>query len=66
MERLKATRIALATRYELAPGVLSPNWLLESIARAAPSNLESLAAIAGIRRWQLNEFGAELLTAVYK
>jgi ribonuclease D len=66
LERLKATRMALATRYELAPGVLSPNWLLEAIARAAPSDLASLAGISGIRRWQLDEFGAELIAAVNK
>jgi ribonuclease D len=66
LEQLKATRVALATRYELAPGVLSPNWLLESIARAAPANLDAMAEIPGIRRWQLREFGTELLAAVNK
>lgn len=62
LELLKALRTALATRFELAPGVLCPNWLLEAIARAAPRDPDELAQVAGIRRWQLQEFGDELLS----
>ena len=64
LERLKALRATLVTRLELAPGVICPNWLLEAIARAAPGSLEELARVDGIRRWQVGEFGGELLTAV--
>ncbi len=64
MERLKVARTDLAGRYKLAPGVLSPNWLLEAIARAAPRDLEALAAVDGARRWQVKEFGKELLLAL--
>jgi ribonuclease D len=63
LERLKAVRGDLATRFSLAPGVLCPNWLLEAIARAAPSSPEALGRIEGIRRWQLRELGDYLLAA---
>ena len=66
MERLKDLRVQLTTRLELAPGLLCPNWLLEAIARSAPRDLSQLGQIAGIRRWQLEEFGGPLLEAVAK
>lgn len=61
LEQLKVLRGGLATKFELAPGVLCPNWLLEAIARAAPKDLNELAQVEGIRRWQIKEFGSELL-----
>lgn len=64
LERLKAARNLLATRYDLAPGVLCPNGTLEAIARANPSTLEALAAIPELRRWQVRELGPDLLAAV--
>ena len=63
LERLKTVRSTLAARLELAPGVLCPNWLLEAIARVGPASSDALARIDGIRRWQLKEFGGELLAA---
>ncbi|MGH7534037.1 MAG: HRDC domain-containing protein, partial [Gemmatimonadales bacterium] len=64
VERLKQARNALATRYELAPGVLCPNGTLEAIARANPRTMDQLAAVPELRRWQLREFGGELLHVV--
>jgi ribonuclease D len=64
LERLKTTRTALALRLDLQPGVLAPNWLLETVARAAPANREELAKIEGIRRWQVENLGDELLGAM--
>jgi ribonuclease D len=63
LDRLKATRNQLAERYQLAPGVLCPNGTLEAIARADPKTLVELAAIPGMRHWQLREIGSELLKA---
>ena len=63
-ERLKGVRNQLAVRFDLAPGVLCPNGTLEAIARANPETLEQLAAVPDLRRWQLREFGPELLAAV--
>ena len=63
LERLKAVRNQLAVRLELAPGVLCPNGILEAIARANPLSREALAELPELRRWQLQEIGAELLAA---
>jgi ribonuclease D len=64
LERLKSARNALATRYDLAPGVLCPNGVLEAIARVNPTTLEQMAEIRELRRWQLSEMGGTLLAAV--
>ncbi|HET7600582.1 MAG TPA: ribonuclease D [Gemmatimonadales bacterium] len=64
LERLKAVRNQLATRVGLAPGVLCPNGTLEAIARTAPRSVEELARVPGIRRWQVEAVGKELLAAV--
>jgi ribonuclease D len=64
LEQLKEVRANLALRYELAPGVLCPNWLLEAIARALPRNPEELARVDGIRRWQREELGEALLAVM--
>ena len=64
LERLKTLRTSLATREELAPGVLCPNWLLEAIARSAPADLDQLGKVEGIRRWQVRVIGKDLLQAV--
>ena len=61
LERLKTTRSALAEEYQLAPGVLAPNWLLEGIARANPRTGDELTRVEGLRRWQIHEFGDRLL-----
>ncbi len=61
LEQLKTLRTHLAEQYELPPGVLCPNWLLEAIARATPKNLDELRQVEGIRRWQIQEFSNELL-----
>lgn len=64
LERLKAARNVLATEYDLAPGVLCPNGVLEAIARVNPASLEQMADIKELRRWQLREIGGKLLAAV--
>lgn len=64
LERLKALRTVLATRFDLQPGVLCPNWLLEGIARAAPATRDAVSGVEGIRRWQVEAFGAEVLEAM--
>ncbi|MHB1327059.1 MAG: ribonuclease D [Gemmatimonadales bacterium] len=61
VERLKAWRVGLAERYQLSPGLLAPNGLLEAVARAVPATVDDLIAVPGVRRWQAREFGAELL-----
>ena len=64
LERLKVARNRLALEYDLPPGVLCPNGALEAIARLNPTSLEQMGELADLRRWQLREFGSELLTAL--
>ena len=61
VERLKAWRVGLAERYQLPPGLLAPNGMLEAVARALPTTGDSLKAVPGGRRWQADEFGTEML-----
>jgi ribonuclease D len=64
LERLKAIRNQLALRYDLAPGVLCSNGTLEILARINPSTLDAMHDIRELRRWQLREFGGELLAGL--
>jgi ribonuclease D len=64
LERLKAVRNVLALRYELAPGILCPNGILEAVARINPATLQDMAKIRELHRWQLREIGGILLTAL--
>jgi ribonuclease D len=63
LEKLKTARNALAVKFDLQPGVVCPNGTLEAIARVHPKSPEALGAVAELRRWQLREFGEELLGA---
>lgn len=64
LERLKVARNAAAERIQLAPGVLCANGLLEAIARLEPTSLDQLAEIEGMRNWQREVIGHDLLIAV--
>jgi ribonuclease D len=64
LDRLKSTRNALALRYDLPPGVLCSNGVLEAVARLNPSTLEQMGQVPELRRWQLREIGGDLLKAV--
>jgi ribonuclease D len=64
LERLKSARNAAAERIPLAPGVLCPNGLLEAIARLEPSSVEQLGEVEGMRNWQREILGEDLLKAV--
>lgn len=64
LERLKTVRNVLATRFDLAPGVLCPNGILETVARVNPATLPQMSEIRELRRWQLREIGSGLLGAL--
>jgi ribonuclease D len=64
LERLKAARNAIAERIALAAGVLCPNGVLEAIARLAPRDPGELASIEGMREWQRNLLGEELVKSL--
>lgn len=61
LERLKVIRSAESERLELPTGLLAPNWLLESIARSRPATLPDLALVPGIRKWQVEAVGKQLI-----
>jgi ribonuclease D len=63
LERLKAARNAVAERLPLAPGVLCPNGTLEAISRVEPTNVAQLSAVEGMRAWQREVLGEELVRA---
>lgn len=64
LDRLKLIRNAAAERVGLATGVLCPNGILEGVTRLRPRTREELAAVPGIRRWQVEVLGDELLAGL--
>ncbi len=64
LERLKTARNTLAQRYNLPPGVLCPNGVLEAVARIDPGTPGEMEEIPELRRWQLRELGTSLLAAL--
>ncbi len=63
LKKLKSWRETRSSGLSLEPGVLAPNWLLESVADAMPATCRALETIGGMRAWQRELFGPELLTA---
>jgi ribonuclease D len=64
LARLKAARTGITARLGLEAGFAAPNSLLETVSRAAPASLQELARLPGVRRWQVEAFGEELLEAL--
>jgi ribonuclease D len=61
---LKDWRNRVVARRGLAPVVVANNNVLKEIARLMPATMDELAAVPGIRRWQIADFGEELLSVV--
>jgi ribonuclease D len=64
VERVKAARNRRAGALDLDPGFLMGRALLEEVARHAPTSPEALLAVPGVRRWQTEALGDDLLRAV--
>ena len=64
LKRLKAVRDRLTVEQDLRMGIVASNQLLQEISRARPGDLQALAALPGIRRYQVDLFGTDLLAAV--
>ncbi len=62
--RLKGVRDEVARALDLDPGVLCSRERLENIARSAAKTTEDLAAVPGLRRWQIEVMGPGLLAAL--
>ncbi len=65
-EQLKNVRNRAAERLKLNRGIIMPNHVLQNIAVAGPEHLAALTAIPGVRRWQAETIGNELLTALHR
>lgn len=61
---LKTWRNHVVSSRKISPTVVASNTLLKEIARVAPEDLEALRAVPGIRRWQVQDFGEELVALV--
>jgi ribonuclease D len=64
LKRLKQTRDTLTQEFDLRPGIVAANQLLMDIARSLPGDLDALKALPGMRRYQVEHFGAALLKAL--
>lgn len=64
VKRLKQMRDKLTTEHDLRMGIVASNQLLSDIARTMPGDLDALAALPGIRRYQVKHFGSDLLKAL--
>jgi ribonuclease D len=60
-DKLRGLRAARATELGLDKGVLLSNVQISEIVRRMPRSLEELRAIPGVRRWQSELIGKELL-----
>lgn len=63
-EKLRAVRDRVADQLDLDRGFLMPRLQLEQIARDNPATVERLGAIEGIRKWQVEVLGRELIEAL--
>ncbi|CAN5349978.1 ribonuclease D [soil metagenome] len=61
VEQLRRIRESAAARLDMDPGVLCSRDRLEAIARVQPRSLEELRAVPGLRGWQIEALGEELL-----
>lgn len=64
LDALKKVRNTMAEEYQLQPGVLCPNGILEGIAREQPRDAGALQSVPGMRQWQIREFGDRLIAAL--
>ncbi|HEU0076786.1 MAG TPA: ribonuclease D [Longimicrobiaceae bacterium] len=64
VERLKDARNRRADALELDPGFIMSRAQLEEVARARPRTTQELAALPGVRNWQVEAIGEALLKAM--
>ena len=61
---LRTARDAAALRLDMDPGVLCSRDRLEAVARRNPATIEAMREIPELRRWQVEELGADFLSAL--
>jgi ribonuclease D len=62
--KLRMIRDAAAEKLALDPSVLGSRERLEAIARARPGSFEELVEVVGVRRWQAELMGGEILQQI--
>jgi ribonuclease D len=60
-DRIRSLRTTRSEELGLERGVLLSNGQISAIVRARPRNLEALRTLDGIRRWQADLLGEEIL-----
>jgi len=65
-DRLKGARNKRADELGLDRGTMLPNAMIIAVALAAPRTTEDLADIEGLRRWQVEAVGPDLLKVLAK
>lgn len=61
VDELRRIRETAAARLNMDPGVLCSRDRLEAIARVQPRSIEELRGVPGLRNWQIEALGGELL-----
>lgn len=64
VESLKDARNRRADQLNLDPGFVMSRAQLEEVAKARPKTLDALAAVQGVRKWQVEAAGEALLGAL--
>lgn len=64
VDLLKKWRTRTATELEIDPGVLINNALLEELATRNPQDVDELAGMELLKRWQLEALSAGIITAL--
>ena len=64
VDALKEARNRRAEELDLDAGFVMSRAMLEEVARARPRTAEQLAAVPGVRRWQVEAVGEALLAAL--
>lgn len=64
--KLKSERDAAAQRLDMDPGVLCGRERLEAVARKNPSNLDELATVSELRKWQIEALGEGFVRVLRK
>jgi len=62
IKALKAWRDSKSSQYEITAGILCNNALIKSIAIHNPARIEDFYSINYIRKWQITEFGCEIVS----
>lgn len=64
VDRLRGVRDRTADSLELPRGQVLPRHQMETLARERPGSVEELQAVDGVRQWQIEVMGQDLLDAL--